>query len=462
MKKLLLTLFVYLFCINIFGHLGGHYHQSDINSLHHWDIQQHQEKLIGNFMMFDNNSILIEGIDGKIFKIPYSIIQGNDKKYVDVEINRINALNGITTSSSPNSYFHFFIFTISIALSLFFLMIGIQSRKRNATVFTRFAYSILALFFLAFSIVACKKNKIIETIIPDNTNQGIAHTSPTFIDSAFEPYKPAIATSWDSNYFHVSSNGFPNHNMMIGITSWQQQVPIPQFYIDTNSWSIPLKPEYAVTPMSTRSNFMKGAVAIAANGIPIFNALNNRGEDSYAIGELDHWGGHCGKADDYHYHAAPLHLETTSGLKPIAFALDGFAVYGSKEPDGSAMQALDSCHGHLGSNAVYHYHGTATYPYVVGAMKGKVTLDPTTPAPENQILPQAFASSLRPATSPLRGAVITDFVSTGLNQYLLTYTIGTKTGTVEYYWDNNNNYTYILTDTAGTAVTQNYHRVRKH
>ena len=123
MEKLLLTLFIYLFSINLFAHPGGHYHQSDVNSLHHWDIQQHQEKLIGNFMMFDNNSILIEGVDGKIFKIPYSIIQGNDKKYVDVEINRINALNGITTSSSPNTYFQFFIFTISIALSLYFLMI---------------------------------------------------------------------------------------------------------------------------------------------------------------------------------------------------------------------------------------------------------------------------------------------------------------------------------------------------
>jgi len=46
---------------------------------------------------------------------------------------------------------------------------------------------------------------------------------------------------------------------------------------------------------------MKGAVAIAPNGVPIFNPLNNTGEDAYAIGELDQWGGHCGKADDYHY-----------------------------------------------------------------------------------------------------------------------------------------------------------------
>jgi hypothetical protein len=247
--------------------------------------------------------------------------------------------------------------------------------------------------------------------------------------------------------------------MMIGITSWQQQVPVTQNYTGTNSWSIPLQPAYANTPLSTKSNFMKGAVAIAVNGIPIFNALNNRGEDSYMIGELDNWGGHCGRADDYHYHAAPMHLSGINGLLPIAFALDGFAVYGAKEADGSAMQSLDTCHGHTISNGVYHYHGTTNYPYVVGAMRGKVTTDPTTPAPENQILPQAFAAPLRPALTPLNGASITGFESlTGLTGYKLTYKRGTKNGYVEYSWDASNKYKFTFTDTAGTVTTANYQR----
>ena len=246
--------------------------------------------------------------------------------------------------------------------------------------------------------------------------------------------------------------------MMIGITAWQQQVPINQAYTGSNSWSIPLQPVYATTPLSTKTNFMKGAVAIAINGIPIFNALNNRGEDSYAIGELDNWGGHCGRADDYHYHAAPMHLNETVSKIPIAFGLDGFAVYGTKEPGGSAMNALDTCHGHVGDDGVYHYHGTNTYPYVVGAMKGKVSLDPSTPAPENQILPQAFAKAARPATNPLKGAVITDFKSTGVNSYSLTYKIGTKLGYVNYSWDASNKYTYTLIDTSGISTTTSYQR----
>jgi hypothetical protein len=91
-------------------------------------------------------------------------------------------------------------------------------------------------------------------------------------------------------------------------------------------------------------------------------------------------------------------------------------------------------------------------------MKGKVTIDPATPAPENQILPQAFTKPVRPATSPLKGATITDFANVGTNGYLLTYKIGTKNGYVKYSWDAANKYTFILTDTSGVAVTNTYQR----
>jgi hypothetical protein len=235
-------------------------------------------------------------------------------------------------------------------------------------------------------------------------------------------------------------------------------VPIPQAYEGSNSWSIPLQPEYATVPLSTKTNLMKGAVAIAVNGIPIFNALNNRGEDSYMIGELDKWGGHCGRADDYHYHAAPMHLSGSNNTLPIAFGLDGFAVYGLKEPDGSVMATLDTCHGHVLNNGVYHYHGTTNYPYVIGAMRGKVNLDPATPAPENQILPQAFAKPARPALTPLKDAVITDFKAVGSNGFSLTYKIGVKNGYVNYSWDGNNRFTYTLIDTAGRSTTNSYQR----
>jgi hypothetical protein len=322
----------------------------------------------------------------------------------------------------------------------------------------------MSILFIFSILIACSKStttnsdNTIVTPIVNPITVTIPKTSSAFMDSAFAAFKPSISTSSDNNYFYIASTGIPSHNMMIGITNWQQQVPITQPYNGTNSWSIPLQPAYATTPLSTKTNLMKGAVAVAVNGIPIFNALNNRGEDSYKIGELDNWGGHCGRGDDYHYHAAPMHLSTLNGLKPIAFAVDGFPVYGLKEPDGASMIALDSCHGHNGTNGQYHYHGTTDYPYVIGALKGKVTLDPNTTAPENQVIPQAFSKPVRPATTPLNGAAITDFVAVGTNGYLLTYKRGTKNGYVKYSWDANNKYTFILTDTSGSSVTNTYQR----
>ena len=359
-------------------------------------------------------------------------------------------------TANARNEFNYSLLIISVLSSLFAVLTLKQlislNKKRpyNPTKVAMMAGSLLMLLIMVY---ACKKS--VDNI---TTTPTIPKTSTGFIDSAFAPYKPAVSTNWDATYFYVSSNGMPAHNMMVGITSWQQQVPTPQPYTGSNSWSIPLQPVYSDIPLSTKTNLMKGAVAIAVNGIPIFNALNNRGVDSYATGELDNWGGHCGRADDYHYHAAPLHLSATSGLKPIAFALDGFSVYGSQEPDGSPMQALDTCHGHIYNNGVYHYHGTATYPYVIGAMRGKVSLDVNTPAPENQILPQAFASPVRPATSPLNGATITDFFSTGINAYKLTYKIGAQFGYVEYSWDATNKYTYKLTDINGNVTTTVYQR----
>lgn len=163
----------------------------------------------------------------------------------------------------------------------------------------------------------------------------------------FSAFSSSVRTMKSGQYYLIESTGLPPHNMMTGITNWQQQVPVPQAYTGGNAWKIPVSPKPAANPISAKSNLFRGAIALAADGIPIFNALNNRGEDSYLIGELDKWGGHCGRADDYHYHVAPLHLSRTVGAtKPIAYALDGYPLYGALEPDGAPMKKLDSFNGH--------------------------------------------------------------------------------------------------------------------
>lgn len=163
----------------------------------------------------------------------------------------------------------------------------------------------------------------------------------------FVRFQPALRFWWDSAEFHVGSDGMPNHGMMEGISAWQRQIPVPTYCFGTNQWRLPVEPVEATKPQAiTSQTFLQGAIALAANGIPIFNPANNRGEISAFIGELDQWGGHCGRADDYHYHAAPLHLTNTLGPDlPIAFAMDGYPIFGLTEPDGSVPAGLDSFRG---------------------------------------------------------------------------------------------------------------------
>ena len=445
----------------LIAHPGGHYHKGDAIVLNSWKLKSGQI-VKGNFSFAKDNTIFLEQEDGAYISFSINELSMQDQKLARFKINKYATLNDSnstvenTNSNDWYKYMPLFLFCI-IVLILF-------SVKNNVVqVFvlnSKLGMSAMTVLLIFSFFIACSKSEVTSSDNQTTTPISviIPKTSYTSIDSAFTAFKPAVTTSWDDTYFYVASNGIPNHNMMIGITNWQQQVPISQPYSGTNSWSIPLQPVYATIPLSTKTNLMKGAVAIAVNGIPIFNALNNRGEDSYKIGELDNWGGHCGKGDDYHYHSAPLHLSTINALKPIAYAVDGFAVYGLKEPDGSTMSTLDTCHGHIGTTGLYHYHGTTDYPYVVGALKGKVILDPATTAPENQVIPQAFTKPVRPATSPLTGAVITDFSAVGTNGYLLTYKIGIKNGYVKYSWDANSNYTFILTDISGIAVTNTYQR----
>ena len=259
------------------------------------------------------------------------------------------------------------------------------------------------------------------------TSAGTNPSSASGLARIFAPYAPAVSTREDGSYLYVNSTGFPDHPMMKGIRNWQQQIPIPQDYSGPNAWRLPLKPVPASTPAMIRGRFLRGAIALAANGVPIFNPQNNRGEIALEIGELDEWGGHCGRADDYHYHVAPLHLQEKVGSgRPVAVALDGYPVYGLTEPDGTSPKDLDACHGHETPELGYHYHASKSYPYVLGGFHGEVT------ERGEQVDPQPRAQPFRPAGEPLRGAEITDFQKTGPDAYELTYRLNGQTWSILY------------------------------
>ena len=285
-------------------------------------------------------------------------------------------------------------------------------------------------------------------------------TDASSVAAAFAPYS-RITTRSDDNYVYVDGFGIPDHQMMVNITAWIAQVPIPQPYLDGNAWQIPRNPVYTDNNVSIMDNLQRGAIALAANGIPIFNPINASGLVSKDIGELDDFGGHSGRGDDYHYHTAPLHLESTSGRKPIAFALDGFPVYGSLEPDGTVMVALDAHHGHEWSDGSYHYHGSETYPFLIASMRGAVTLEGS--APQSQIWPQPRAEPPRQgdphAVPDLNDASfrITALTmnSTG-NGYTIAYSVLGGSGSIEYRWDDAGLFTFVYSEPNGSTDTETW------
>ncbi len=368
-----------------------------------------------------------------------------DKKYILDKQERLRSLNSNTRSkplSNPPSKSTPWLIGFGLIL-FFFSTFAISTRKRRSHLRYR-GVSVLIVLFIACSTSPDEPQiPILDRDVPAN--------DIALLKSVFGSFSNVSTTSEDE-HFYVSSDGIPDHNMMVGITNWQQQVPIPHNYKGDNSWAIPIKPVLSANPLSTKTNLLKGAIAIAANGIPIFNPLNNRGEDANAIGELDEWGGHCGRADDYHYHLPPNHLQSIIGDgKPIAYAVDGFPVYGETTDD------LDEYLGKFNPDGSYQYHTISKYPYLIGGMRGIVRLDPNTSAPENQVIPQAMTRGVRPDLQPLRGAEITAFESTGNNAYSLTYTLNSQTYKINYSWDNKGLYTFEFVDPDGT-ITKTYER----
>ncbi|NDA63288.1 MAG: YHYH protein [Chitinophagia bacterium] len=447
MNKLKLILILFFFsaiAIKSFSHNQNY----DKVILHEWTVNENT-KIKASFLMFKNDEVYLQKDNSETVHFPLADFSSTDQQCIIQRYNRIQKLNSqyISTTVKNNSAVNsidfskilvtVFVLLLILSLTYFF---GSKNKVRYISYFS-------AVAFLA----------VIYSFQIKSTMQTNSVTDPLSVDSAFTPFKPNIVTSWDSNYFYVESFGIPTtHNMMTGITSWQQQVPIPQCYIKPNAWMIPLNPVVAAVPVPVDSiHFTRGAIAVAINGIPIFNYHTNTGVDSYLDGQLDQWGGHCGRADDYHYHIAPMQLYSNTPINmPVAYALDGFAVYGTVEPDGSALLPLDANHGHYWTNGVYHYHGTATpvAPYMIGKMVGQVTEDPT-----HQIIPQPHAQPVRPGLTPLTGAVITNCIPNANNNgYTLIYTVGVNTDSVVYSWTSAGVYTFNFYHSGTLDSTRNY------
>ncbi len=438
MKNLILFAILLVLNLNVFAHEGGHGTPTK-----EWKLESTNKMLKGDFVKYEQNVVFLRDENQKIVGLKIADFSARDKEYILGKQELLQSLNSEPVDK-PKAGSTTWLAGFG-AILILFSALAFSTRKTKVHL-TNGSLGALAILFVACSSFITSN----EPQIPMK-DKNVPANDIALLKSVFGSFRE-VSTSSDGKYFYVSSDGFPNHNMMVGITNWQQQVPIPHNYKGDNSWAIPLKPVLSANPLSTKTNLLKGAIAIAANGIPIFNPLNNRGEDANAIGELDKWGGHCGRADDYHYHLPPKHLQSVIGEgKPIAYAVDGFPVYGETKDE------LDEYLGKFNPDGSYQYHTISKYPYLIAGMRGIVNLDPNTSPPENQVIPQAMTKGVRPDTRPLKGAEITAFERAGNNAYSLTYTLNSQTYKINYSWDSNGLYTFEFVNPDGTN-TKTYQR----
>jgi hypothetical protein len=191
--------------------------------------------------------------------------------------------------------------------------------------------------------------------------------------------------------------------MMNGITATNLQVPVAQNFFGTNAWRIPLNPAIAATPTTV----VDGPVGVAINGVPIFNPCKQGGcqnGDTKVLGELDVCNGHAGRADDYHYHAAPTCLMAGKPASywdthPVGWALDGFAIFGYNDASGSIATRDTVCGGNtnpvINAPAGYSYHVTDASPYVLSCLRG-------TPSPDLANQGAKFRPLRQPPVTPFQ------------------------------------------------------------
>ena len=211
----------------------------------------------------------------------------------------------------------------------------------------------------------------------------------------------------------ISSDTYPDHDMMTGIIGTNEQVPVPApGYVSP----VPLVPTLGTTP-HTRD----AALGVAVNGVPIYDytaggelseadlATYQAHLDTVATGQLDVCGGHAGRGDDYHYHAEPTcmidQMPNAGADAIIGWGFDGFPIFGKANPDGSAINDgdLDICNGQADDTFGYRYHTSDEAPYIVQCLMGET--------PDRRNLPRvaplrAAAGGTAPeAGRPPRGGV---------------------------------------------------------
>ncbi len=191
-----------------------------------------------------------------------------------------------------------------------------------------------------------------------------------------------VTVTCDGDVALVTSDTYPDHELMTGIVGTNEQIPVPA---KDYSAPIPLTPSLGTTPQTRDA-----ALGVAVNGVPIYDYTGG-GEmtvedlyhtqtehDTLQTEQLDICGGHAGRGNDYHYHVKPVcmieQMKNAGDAAIIGWAYDGFPIYGDNNPDGThiALDVLDVCNGQPDATFGYRYHTSTEAPYIIQCLMGEV------------------------------------------------------------------------------------------
>lgn len=191
-----------------------------------------------------------------------------------------------------------------------------------------------------------------------------------------------VSISCDQWQAHMTSDSYPDHDVMTGIVGTNEQVPVPAL---NHSAPIALEPR-----LTTQAKTRDSSLGVAVNGVPIFDYTgggemsardlhhHQKQHDTVLTKQLDKCGGHAGRGDDYHYHATPTcmieAMKNKGDAAIIGWAFDGFPIYGKNNPDGGpiAPGKLDVCNGQVDDVFGYRYHASDAAPYIIQCLMGEV------------------------------------------------------------------------------------------
>ncbi len=237
-----------------------------------------------------------------------------------------------------------------------------------------------------YSLLSCAKLCVIF-VITTNADPATAHDDDQHCSAIMSSVTEAgfgaeVTVTCHDNQASISSDSYPDHELMTGIVGTNEQLPVPALY----SAPVLLNPSLGSTPITRDA-----ALGVAVNGVPIYDYTGG-GEmskqdlyhhqtkhDTLLTKQLDSCGGHAGRGDDYHYHVKPScmteRMANAGDDAIIGWAFDGFPIYGDNNPDGTpiANGMLDVCNGQPDDTFGYRYHTSQEAPYIVQCLMGDMT-----------------------------------------------------------------------------------------